>query len=340
MAGLALLRGKMSRREDSRYKMGAITPASGGELPAGTDEVVLQVQYSRQSRPFADLQLEIRSRLDLDAADLGSDRSNLPAWQNVEVGQGTGSETLRLSIRADSPRRLPPGSSLVPIASLRDRDSGVRYFHQVFEDSAFEVPDFSWACAFDPAHDTLEVVEVTGPEGDVFTASNPKVLVTVRNALTSLRPQIFTLMGGRVNPGWDGTAADLATWQQHAGSWDYQPLESARGTLTLDVYSWYPSARTRGIVDDERQTALSLALVCGYNACYPSKLPYSQGFSEHVFTFSPELLEEGLLPTPVPSPAPGCPLALQSRADRINTIGHPSGHALIENPWHAHRVLL
>lgn len=278
-----------------------VSPAAGVTLPAGASEVVLQVDYSLHSRPEADLLIQLKSRLDLDAVDLGSDLSNLVAWQTVPVRQGTGAEIVRLSVEPERLAKFPPGSQVIPVATLLEREQPAPYFQQAFEEITFTNPDFSQACAFDPAHDSLEVIAVTPPAGGEFTEATPKAQVTLRYILTTPHPELLTLVGGLVNPRWDGQTTELTAWQQQAGAPSFQPLEAANGTITLDLYAWFPTPSTHHIVDQNGQVALALALVCGYDAPYQATISYLKIFPEHTFTFSTGLLA-GLKPaTAVPT---------------------------------------
>lgn len=281
-----------------------ISPAASSEIPADTRKIVLRVHYSLQSKPTATLLIQLRSRLDLDTVDLGSNFSNLLATYDMAVENGTGEETVELVIEPRTLVRFPPGSQILPIASLQDSsypsiDPTDSYFHRVFDDLALRVPEISQSCTFDAEHESLKVIQVISPPQ--FTESTPKAQVIVQYNLLASHAQIATLIGGFVNPTLDGNFTDLNDWKQQAGTWQHQDLEMPSGTIVLDLYSWFPTEHNQQIIDEKNQVVLALGLVCEWDSYYKTpEFSYSKVFPEHVFTFSSELF--GLTPTEPPIP--------------------------------------
>lgn len=283
-------------------KVELIAPTTG--LTPETTEVVLQVQYSLQAQAEADLFVELRSQLDLDIVDLGSEFSNLLAYNVQRVPRGTGTLEVRLALSAAMLNRFPPGSRLLPLARLSDIQNPTQlYFRQAFAGQALTVPDFNAVCALAAEEIEVALVAVTPPANRQFTAAQPRAQVTVQYTLPMTTPQIFTLLVGLANPNWAGQAQTAQAWEQHMGSYAFQALSPASGSATLDVYAWYPSTATQHIPDADGQVALAVAVVCGYHAYHPDTLVYTQVFPEQLFQFAPEL-RSAVTPTYVPTPLP------------------------------------
>jgi hypothetical protein len=279
-----------------------ISPTTDGETLADTNKVVLHVQYSLQSKSTATLLIQLRSRLDLDRVDRGTEFSNLLARYDMQVQKGTGEESVELTIEPGTLIQFPPSSQILPIASLQETaypslDPSNAYFYQVFEDLALQVPDLSRSCVFDENHESLQITQIISPSQ--FSEATPKAQVIVEYTLLPSHAEVATLVGGFVNPTSDGEFADFDDWKRHTGTWQYQDLETPSGTIVLDLYSWFPTEDGQQIIDENNQVALALGLVCGWDSHYTSpRFSYSKVFPEYTFTFSSELL--GLTPTPVP----------------------------------------
>lgn len=289
---------------DDWVKIDLISPVDK-EIPTDTYKTVLRVRYSLKSQPSATLLIQLRSRLDLDSVDRGSDLSNLLAMYNTRVQNGTGEEIVELMIEPRTLAKFPPGSQILPIASLQglpypEVNPNNAYFYQVVENLALRVPDISQFCVFDAEHDSLEVIKVVSPSQ--FTQASPKAQVTIQYNLLPSHAQLVTLVGGFVNPTSDGKFTDFADWQRQTATWQYRDLETASGTIVLDLYSWFPTESTRQIIGENNQVALALGLVCGgWNSYYKTpKISYSKVFPKHVVAFSSDLLN--LIPTACPTP--------------------------------------
>lgn len=283
-------------------KVDLVAPAAGSEIPVDTGKVVLRVRYSLRSTPTATLLLQLRSRLDIDGVDRGSDLSNLLATHEMTVQRGRGEETVELTIAPGTLMRFPPGSQLLPIAALQDSSypslsPNQAYFHRAYEELALKVPDTSQLCAFDAERESLAVTAVMAPAQ--FSEATPKAQVIVQYDLLPAHAQLMTLVAGYVHPTSDGEFADFDGWEAQTGSWQYQDLETAEGTAVLDLHAWFPAERPRQIIDENNQVTLALGLVCGRDSYYSSpELVYSQVFPEYLFTFSAALRNSA--PTRVP----------------------------------------
>jgi len=286
-----------------------LAPAVGAELSPDVEVVTVRADYRLASAPSARLRLELRSRLDFDSTDWGSDLTNLVDRQFVDVVQGTGASTVALALDRKTLARFPAGSELVLSAHLLG-DDGAVYFAQVFETLSFTAPDSLRGCVFDPARDRLEIVSVTPGTGGLLSETNPRVRVTVRYQLSVPQPELVTLVGGLANPAWSGTAATTHEWLPNLGAFMAYALPNASGTATLDLYSWYASEATRGIADETGRVAVALALVCGNEMADPLLL-YGRLYPEHTVEFAPELLRRAApdaVSVVAASPAPGLEL--------------------------------
>ena len=285
-------------------KIDLISPTVENEIPVNMNKVVFRVQYSLKSQPSATLLIQLRSRLDLDIVDRGSNFSNLLAIYNMSVQNGTGEEVVELIIEPRTLAQFPPASQILPIASLQNSSyptlhPGEAYFHQVFEELALKVPDFSQLCVFDAENESLEVIKVVSPPQ--FTEANAKTEVTIRYNLFPSHAQIATLVGGMVNPTWAGEITDFKDWRQQTGTWSSQELETASGVITIDLYPSHTEDR-RHQIDENNQAVLALALVCGHSSYNQlSQVSYSEVFSNHVFSFSSDFLNRAPA-TPIPNP--------------------------------------
>ena len=283
-------------------KIDVISPAEDNEIPTDTDKVALRVRYNLESKPSATLLIQLRSRLDLDRVDRGNNFSNLLATVDMEVQKGSGEEVVELSIEPRKLVQFPPGSQILPIASLQDSlypaiSPTNQYFHHVFDELALRVPQNGQSCIFDPNQESLQVTQVSSPAQ--FTESTPKAQVVIEYDLQPAHAQIARLVVGLVHPESDGQFTDFRDWSRQTGTWEYRDLETPSGSIVLDLYSWFPSESTRQIIDENNQVVLALGLVCDAGSYHKTpEFSYSQVLPEHVFTFSPDLLSpaQGAIP--------------------------------------------
>jgi len=254
-----------------------ISPVSGEPI-VDTNEVILNVQYSLQSRAEATLILQLRHRLDLDLVDLGSSFSNLIAMHDMTVQQGVGEETITLAVDLGVLNQFPPDSEIVPIATLHhsfintySRPNNGELFQQAYAGAVIKVPDRSEDCVFDETQDSFEVSRIISPASQ---ESPYRVQVEVVYDLSPAHAEIATLVGGLVQP-----SLESDNHQRQLDAYSYSELEMPSGTLVLDVYPTWDNL-------DER-LVLALGLVCGRGSFLGEpQISYFEVFPEHVFEFS------------------------------------------------------
>jgi hypothetical protein len=283
-----------------------LSPVRDTEIPSESGEVKLRVRYSLTSHKAATLMLQLRSRLDLDIVDLGSDLSNILAIHPIEIQNGSGEEIVTLNVDPGTLSRFPPGSEVIIIASLQDhtgaglRPAGDEYFHKVFVDQSFSVPDYSQACTFDASRDKLRVTGISQPAGSVLSEENARVEVTIDYAFTDLQARLLTIAGGLVGEGSTTGDFENSQWETQ-GAWAFSNPESASGKAMLNVGAWHPIPGSPFAIEGNNKAHLVIFAVCDHASFFRQpRVIYSEFYPENDFTFS---LSQNP-PTPVPNPAP------------------------------------